>query len=130
MSTLTAKYAIPQLTTADALAGTPTVLTNLANRLDLLLGESGSFVASPAATTTLTTPITLSRTYPGNATAGAPPGSVFVWVQTTVGGATTWNYWVTGWLGTTTTVTGFTIGMQWGTAQVSRTFNWRYLPSL
>jgi hypothetical protein len=130
MSSSTPRYVIPKLLVSDPVISAPTVLAALADRVDLLLGEAGSFSASPAANTTLLTPVVLSRTYPGNATAGAPAGAVWVWVQSTASASVGWNYWITSWAGTTTTVTGFTVGMQWAAAQAGRVFNWRYFPVL
>lgn len=129
MPSATAKYVIPYALLADTVASLAQTTQDLASRTDLLLGESGSFTASPAAGTTLNTIIALSRTYPGNA-GGSPPGIVVVTVQSTVGSTVTWNYWVTSWTGTGTTVTGFTIGMQWSAAQAGRVFNWRFIPVL
>lgn len=132
MTTNTAKWVIPQLTTADTLAATPTAMTNLANRVDLLLGEGGQFTASPAAGTTLTQAIVLSRTYPGNNAPVAPAiaGSVWVWCAATIASTTSFNWWITAWTGSATTITGFSISMQWSAAQVSRGFFWRFLPVL
>lgn len=130
MSTFTAKYQIPVLQSSDPVATAPTVMAALANRMDLLLGEAGAFTASPAAATTLSVPIVLGRTYPGS-NVGTVPGSVFLQVPTTtVGSGTTWNWWVTAWTGSASTITGFTLNMQWSVAQVSRVFHWRYLPVL
>lgn len=126
----TAKYVIPYAAAGDAVASLPTTMTNQSNRLDLLLGEAGAFTASPVAATTLAVPITLSRTYPGS-NVGAPPGTVIMQIPaTTVGSGTTWNWWLTTWVGSASTITGFTIQMQWSATQTNRVFHWRFLPVL
>jgi len=125
----TAKYVIPYPLAADTLAAEATAVQNLANRMDLLLGESGALTLSPAAGVTLATPITLGRTYPGN-NAGAVPGIVILNMSATAGGAATWNWWVSGWTGSGTTITGFTLSMQWAAAQTNRGFLWRFIPVL
>ena len=125
----TTKYVIPYPLAADPVASEATAVQNLANRVDLLLGESGALTLSPGAGVTLATPITLARTYPGN-NAGATPGIVMLNIAATAGGGTTWNWWISGWTGSASTITGFTLSMQWAAAQTNRGFIWRFLPVL
>lgn len=129
MPSSTAKYVIPYPVAADPVASEATAVQNLANRVDLLLGESGALTLSPAAATTLSTGVVLGRTYPGN-TGAAVPGIVMVELVSTAGSGTTWNWWITTWTGTASTITGFTLNMQWSAAQTNRVFNWRFLPVL
>lgn len=134
MSSQTAKYLVPYPQLADTVASLAATCQNLASRMDLLLGESGTFTASPAAGTTLNKAIVLSRTYPGNALFGisgvGPSGFVHLWTTATYGSAVTFNWWPNTWTGTATTVTGFTLSMQWSVAQTGREFGWRFIPVL
>lgn len=128
MSSLTTKYAIPFPVAADAVSAEPTTLAALANRLDLLLGESGVWSPSMTAGVTSSTAIALSRTYPGNA-AGSTPGIVIVQYQTPMSSGVIVQHWVATWTGTATTVTGFTLNAISSTT-TGRTFIWRFLPVL
>jgi hypothetical protein len=133
MSSFTAKYAIPVLQSADPVASSPTVMAALANRVDLLLGEGGQFnIASLAASTTGSQAITLARTYPGNNAAVSPayPGSVLAMLVATLSQPNSVNFWVNNWLGSATTITGFTLNFQFTNAQTNRVVAWRYLPLL
>lgn len=129
MTTTTAKYGLTQLTTADTLASTPTAMTNLANRLDLLLGEAGQASFTGAAATTISVAVVLSRTYPGN-TGATVPGIVMIQHVQLLGSGNTQNLWISGWTGTATTITGFTINMQSSNAPSARLVSWRFLPVL
>jgi hypothetical protein len=100
----------------------------LANRVDLLLGESGVWTPTLVANTASTTAITLGRTYPGNATA-TPSGIVIVQCQNAAGSGVTLQTWVNTFVGTATTVTGFTLGAICSAAG-ARTFVWRFIPVL
>lgn len=130
MTDLTAKWELPYSTTDDTIESIAATMQSLAGQLDLLMGEAGSFLASPAADTTLTQAIALSRVYPGN-TAANPPGIVSVWVaDPAIAAANNFNIWVpsTSWTGSGTTVTGFSISMRWTSAQVNRRFYWAFRP--
>lgn len=129
MSTFTAKYAIPVLQSSDPVASSPTVMAALANRLDLLLGESGQASFTGASNTTLSVAVVLSRTYPGNSGA-AVPGIVVIQPTSLLGPANNQMLWVDTWTGTATTITGFTLRMQSSNAPSGRLFNWRFLPVL
>jgi len=119
---------IPYVVIGDTVASVAQTTQDMANRLDLLNGEGGSFSAVMAANTTLLTPVTLSRTYPGNGLAGVP-GAVTVNSTSQIAASTVWNWWVQSWTGTGTTITGFTIGMQASTA-ITRTIGWRFIPQM
>lgn len=127
MSGLTTKWSIPYIQPSDPVANAPTVNQAQANRMDLMLGESGSFTYSPAAGATTNTAIVLSRTYPGNNV--GVPGIVHVMLYGTLG-TSTFDWWVGTWTGTGTTITGFTLSTKWSVLQASRTVVWRYLPTL
>lgn len=128
MSSTTPKYVIPYPVAADAVNQEPVTVKALADRLDLLLGESGSFSAVMLANTTLLTNIVLARTYPGNSGA-AVPGIVIIDVASQVAATTVLNSWVTTWTGTGTTITGFTIGLQCNSS-ITRVVSWRFIPVL
>lgn len=130
MTSNTPKYVIPFPDLTDTVASLATTIGNLSARVDLLLGESGNFTASPAANTTFSQAVTLSRTYPGNGSSGTPAGLVLVQLQATQTAATGFSWWITAWTGTASTVTGFTINVQFTAAQSSRVFNWRFVPAL
>lgn len=126
----TTKYVIPYVSMADAVASIATVMQNLANRVDLLLGESGQYnIASVAAATTHSQVITLARTYPGS-NVGTPPGIVIVNLPGTATSALAWNFWITAWAGSASTITGFQLNTSWSSAQTNRVVSWRYLPVL
>lgn len=129
MTALTTKYSIQYAVLADTIASLAGTLNNLAQRVDLLLGESGIWNPSMVANTAISQAVVLSRTYPGNT--GAPgtttPGVVLITPFTPQGSGVTVFTWVNAWTGTTTTVTGFTLnGMASVTA--ARTFHWRFIP--
>jgi len=128
MPSSTPRYVIPYVVIGDTVASVAQTTQDMANRLDLLNGEGGSFSAVMAANTTLLTPVTLSRTYPGNGLAGVP-GAVTVNSTSQIAASTVWNWWVQSWTGTGTTITGFTIGMQASTA-ITRTIGWRFIPQM
>lgn len=97
MSTQTAKYAIPYAQNSDPVANLPTIMANMANRVDLLLGETGT-VSVPIATanTTVDTTVSLTRSYPNGARvmltfttppAAYSPGVAIVWVISDVAAA-------------------------------------------
>lgn len=129
MSLTTAKYVLPYPVAADAVSNEPVTLAALAARADLLLGESGSLTLSPAAATTLSTAVVLGRTYPGNSGA-AVPGIVMLNLNSTLAAATGFQWWINGWTGTASTITGFTLNVQYSAAQTSRPHLWRFLPCL
>lgn len=130
MSGSTSKYVIPYPVLADTVASLAATVQNLAGRVDLLLGESGSYtIASAAANTTHNQPISLARTYPGN-TGAAVPGIV---IAHNVAGPPTglgFYYWPNTWLGSATTITGFSLATQWSAAVTSRVVVWRFIPVL
>jgi len=128
MSSATAKYALPYAVAGDAVNQEPVTMKALADRLDLMLGESGVWVPTLVANTPITLAITLARTYPGNATT-QPSGIVVVNSGNTVGASQTFSSWVLGWTGTATTITGFTLGVQ-STQAGARNIVWRFLPVL
>lgn len=133
MSSSTPKYGIPYAQQSDPVAQLPITMQAMAARLDLLQGEGGQFnIASLAAGTTLGTAITLSRTYPGNASAVSPAieGHVTAWMRATLTAGNDFNWWVNNWLGTATTITGFTLNVQFVNAQTNRVINWRFIPVL
>lgn len=129
MSGFTAKYAIPTLAASDPVGNAPTVMAALANRVDLLLGEAGQLSLTLVANTTLSVPITLARTYPGN-NGAAVPGTVIWIMRATLSQPNTINTWVNTWLGSATTITGFTLNFQAPNAQAARLIDWRFLPVL
>lgn len=129
MSSFTAKYAIPVLGSGDPVASTPTVMAALANRVDLLLGEAGQLSLTLVANTTLSVAVALSRVYPGN-NAAAVPGTVSWIMRATLSQPNTINVWVNNWLGSATTITGFTLNFQAPNAQAARLIDWRFLPVL
>lgn len=128
MSSATAKYALPYTVAADAVNQEPVTMKALADRIDLLLGESGVWVPTFVANTPITTAISLGRTYPGNATT-QPSGIVVVENGNTVGASVSLFSWVVGWTGTATTITGFTLGGLCSAAG-ARTLVWRFFPVL
>lgn len=126
MSSNTTKYVIPYPQTTDTIAAEPTTVQNLANRLDLLLGEAGTFNVTG---TSGSQAISLGRTYPGNVSA-AVPGIVVINTSVTMGATLQFNLWVQSWTGTATTITGFTIGWAASASQSARPVLWRFLPVL
>lgn len=124
----TPKYVIPYAVAADTVASWPQSQQDQAARLDLLLGESGVWTPTLTANTAATTAITLSRTYPGNAS-GTTPGMVQIMRMNAFGSGATQMYWVINFTGSVTTVTGFTIGTI-SSAAGSPTLVWRFLPIL
>lgn len=129
MPNFTSKYAIPRQLTSDPIAQGPITMAAMADRMDLLLGESGKFTTSAAANTTTTNNIVLARTYPGNVGA-AVPGRVWVSLEQTTFGVLSFLWWVGNWAGTASTVTGFGISHRWDTAQAGRVVTWHFLPYL
>lgn len=129
MAGSTAKYAIPFVQTADPVAQIATLMASLANRVDLLLGESGQVSFTGAATTDLAVAVALSRTYPGNVGA-AVPGIVIVQPTSLLSSANNQMWYVANWTGTASTITGFSIHLHSSTAPAARLFNWRYIPVL
>lgn len=129
MAGSTAKYGIPLLTVADPVAQIATIMSNLANRVDLLLGESGQVSFTGAATTDLPVAVVLSRVYPGN-NAAAVPGIVIVQPVSLLTSASNQMWYVNTWTGSGTTITGFTIHLHSSTAPAARLFNWRFIPVL
>lgn len=131
MSGTTSKWLIPYPQASDTVASLAATVQNLANRVDLLNGESGVWTNAFTAGTPATTAITLSRTYPGNSTltGGVGPGVVILQPFTSVGSGLTISYWVVSFTGTTSTVTGFTLGGQSSNA-TTRSVIWRFLPNL
>lgn len=131
MTTQTAKYQIAYPQLVDTIASLASTCQNLAQRVDLLLGESGTWNPSMTAGTAISTPITLARTYPGNALAGAPPGVVIVQAAGAMGAGASAFAWVLpgSWVGSAATVTGFTLNAISSTT-ASRLFYWRFLPVL
>lgn len=128
MSTTTAKYGIQYAQLADTVASLAATMAQLAGRVDLLLGESGSWSPVMAANTVSNTVITLARSYPGNVGA-AVPGIVIVEFAGSVGSGLTVFTWVTAWAGTSTTITGFTLNAISSNA-TTRAFHWRFIPVL
>jgi hypothetical protein len=128
VSASTAKYGLPYSIGADAVSTVDDTMQALANRLDLLLGESGVWAPNLVANTAQTTAITLSRTYPGNS-GGSPPGIVIVNTSNSVASGVNVQTWVGTWVGTGTTITGFTLGAISSAAGV-RNFQWRFIPVL
>lgn len=130
MSGATTKYAVPYPVLADTVASLAATVQNLANRVDLLLGESGSYnIASLAAGTVHNQAIVLARTYPGN-NAAAVPGFVIVELQGAISSANPWVWYVDTFTGSTSTLTGFTIHTQWAGTQTNRVVTWRFIPVL
>jgi len=130
MPSNTTKYVIPYALSSDTVAGLAATIQNLANRVDLLLGEAGQYnIASVAANTNHLQAITLGRTYPGN-NGATVPGVVIVELPALLNAANPWNFWLQTWTGSASTITGFTIVTQWASAQTNRLVNWRFLPVL
>lgn len=129
MSSTTTKYGIAYPQLADTIASLAATVQSLAGRVDLLLGESGLISYTGTAGVTTNTNITLARTYPGNVGA-AVPGIVWVQLQGVLTTPAAFTWWTTSWLGTATTITGFTLGMQFTNAQTARPIAWRFLPVL
>lgn len=128
MAAQTTKYKIDYAQLTDTVASLATTIQNLANRVDLLLGESGTYTAAMTAATVHNQAITLARTYPGNVGA-AVPGIVIIEHASSIGGAATVFEYVDTWTGTASTITGFTIHALSSTT-TSRTFHWRFIPVL
>lgn len=126
MSSQTAKYAIPYATAPDVISSLPTTMANMAARLDLLAGEAGSFNVTVAANTDTTQAIVFARTYPGNAS--GVPGMIVPTHLGTIAG--TWDWWIVGYTGTTTTLTGLTLGMRFTTARTATPILWHFHPVL
>jgi hypothetical protein len=129
MTALTTKYSIQYAVLADTVASLAGTIGNLAQRVDLLLGESGVWNPSLVANTAQGTAISLSRTYPGNSTGPTTvaPGVVIVTPFTPQGSGVTVFTWVNAWTGTSTTVTGFTLNAI-ASVTAARTFHWRFIP--
>jgi len=128
MTTSTAKWIVPGVSASDAVSTAAVTTQNMAARLDLLLGEWGTIVVSPAANVLSSTAVVLSRSYPGNP-AGTHPGDVVLnWNQALAPSAALANMWITNWTGVAGAITGFTINFQCTAAQASRNILWRYLP--
>lgn len=130
MATTTPKYGLnyPQL--ADTVASLAATVQNLAQRADLLLGESGAFnIASLAANTQFNQVVSLARAYPGNV-ANTPPGTVILEFPDTIAPAAQPVWFLDTWAGTASTVTGFTLHLQFATIQTNRRVWWRFLPVL
>jgi hypothetical protein len=128
MSSATAKFVIPYPVAGDAVNQEPVTVKALADRMDLLLGESGSWSPVLAAGVAQASVIVLGRTYPGNSGA-AVPGTLIVTPGSSIGSGAIVQHWVSAWTGTATTITGFTLNVISSTA-TTRTFLWRFLPSL
>lgn len=128
MSSQTGKYAIPYTQSSDTVASVAATMQALANRVDLLLGETGIWTPVMAANTQIATVITLARVYPGNV-AAAQPGFVAVEVAGSVGSGVIVQHWVDTFTGTSTTITGFTLHAISSTA-TTRQFSWRFVPVL
>ncbi len=128
MSATTTKYGIlyPQL--ADTVASLAATVQQLAGRVDLLLGESGIWIPSMTAAVVSNQAVTLARTYPGNNGASVP-GIVLVQQASTVSGAATVFTYVDTWVGSASTITGFTLHALSSTT-TTRTFLWRFIPVL
>jgi hypothetical protein len=126
MSANTAKYLIPYAVAGDAVSTLPTIMANMAARLDLMAGEAGQVTVAAAAGTQFNLPVVLSRTYFGN-NGAAVPGWVGVTAVASLFAGNT-QIWVDTFTGSATTVTGFTIR---GVSSVAgtRTFNWKFLPN-
>lgn len=130
MASSTAKYAINYAQLADTVASLAQTTQDLAGRVDLLLGESGSYnIASIAAVTTHTQNLVFARTYPGNIGA-SPPGVLLLNLPGTLTAANYYTYWLTSWTGTALTVTGVSVATSWTVAQTNRVVNWRFIPVL
>lgn len=128
MSSFTAKYAIPVLGAGDPVSQAPTIMAALANRVDLLLGESANIAAACTAGVLFSQAVVLGRTYPGNAL-GATPGTVIITPLSNVGATAQVFYYVNAWTGTASSVTGFTVNVMSSTT-TTRQFQWRFLPVL
>jgi hypothetical protein len=130
MASSTAKYVIPYAQLADTVASLAQTTQDLASRVDLLLGESGSFnIASAAGGVAGAQAVALARVYPGNSGA-AVPGIVIPDLVATYAANNRFNWWIDTWTGSGTTITGFTFRYIWETAQTNRVVNWRFLPVL
>lgn len=129
MPSSTPKYVIPYAVLADTVASVAQTTQDLATRADLLLGESGQLSITGAANTTISVAVVLSRTYPGNSGA-AVPGFVGIQPVSSLSSANNLSWWISGWTGTATTITGFTFNCQLSSAPSGRLVNWRFLPVL
>jgi hypothetical protein len=131
MSSSTAKYVLPYPLAGDAVNQEPVTVQALANRMDLLLGESGIWNPSLVANTAQGQAVSLARTYPGNASSPGTinPGVVIISTFTPLGSGVTVFTWVNAWTGTATTVTGFTLNAI-ASVTAARTFHWRFIPVL
>lgn len=130
MTSQTTKYVIPYPQAGDTIAGLAATIQNLAQRVDLLLGESGTWSPNLAANTPTTVNITLSRAYPGNAVANPnTAGIVVVQCRNQAASGVNVQTYVNSFTGTSTTVTGFTLGATASVAAV-RDFTWRFIPLL
>jgi hypothetical protein len=127
MSSQTAKYAIPYATAPDVISSLPTTMANMAARLDLLAGESGSVSLTVAANTDATVAITFSRTYPGNA--GGTPGMFLPTLLSSLAGGR-FDWWIAGYTGTSSTLTGVSLGYRFSVAVTARPVLWHFHPVL
>jgi hypothetical protein len=128
MPSSTAKYVVPYPVSADTVSSLAATVQNLAARVDLLLGESGTLTQAAGATGSGA--VVLSRTYPGN-TGAAVPGIVIFQANGAFSVGTILDMWVNTWTGTATTITGFT--WNWASspsAPGGRTIQWRFIPVL
>lgn len=128
MPSSTAKYVIPYALSSDAVSSIATAMQNLASRVDLLLGESGTVTQAAGATGSQA--VVLSRTYPGN-TGAAVPGIVIFQANGAFSVGTILDMWVNTWTGSATTITGFT--WNWASspsAPGGRVIQWRFIPVL
>lgn len=124
----TTKYVVPYSVLGDTVASVAQSMQDLAGRVDLLLGESGSWAPAMTANVEASTSIVLSRTYPGNIGA-AVPGIVIVQYTLAMGTGVIVAHRIVNWTGTATTITGFDLKAISSTTN-TRTFQWRFLPVL
>lgn len=126
MTANTSKYVIQYPTSSDAVPTLASTGQNMAQRLDLLLGETGSVSFTG---TTGSSALVFGRTYPGNVGATVP-GILVVNFSVTLSTTTIVNWWVNNWTGTATTITGCTLNFSANASLTARVFAWRFLPVL
>lgn len=114
MSASTSRYGLPYSIANDAVSTVDDTMQALAQRLDLMLGETGTLsLASGTADTAVSQRVNYSRDY---SSVGAP--TVMVMQDGNVTAANTVNYWVT-----SPDATGFTLNMRTSNT-TSKAFRW------
>lgn len=117
MSTTTTRYAIPKPSADDAFADGDDIMRAMADRLDLLLGETGEVVITPTAVDTVqSVRVNYARSYAALAPMVPKVVGLFVNENRTVSGVV--NLWSSG-----EDATGFTLNYRAATT-ATRAIRW------